>query len=378
MMLRLLRTFTFAWLWASLIALFEQPAVASQLNIPGQAQQIWDDFKFNLLALHSYQPGCEPTQIRPAEGTSYQGVIILLHGFTSCPKQFFQMADSLSKRGFHVLIPTLPGHGRAGVNEIDEQESLPGAKNWFLYGSFARWLNALAMSVAHGQVHIGGLCLGATIAMQAMQLEPALYTRGLLLSPFFEVSTPLLGRLGRWVGRVGDAVDLDWQLRLPIALQDNHICENIERKIHGRSGYCRVRLTHLIGVARYAFDVKKNLHDFSDSIQTLIVENDEVASPQSTLKVMGSTQDKETAHSHTCVLNEKVTHSMFSPTDLPLPKPWLPELHNLISEFFAHGTPAAQRAASGYFWPQSKQEVNSCSLFPVEFSNRITADEQLQ
>ncbi len=378
MMLRLLRTFTFAWLWMNFFAFLEQPAAASQYQLPGQAQQIWDDFKFNLLALHSYQPGCEPAQIRPAEGTSYQGVIILLHGFTSCPKQFFKMADSFSERGFHVLIPTLPGHGRAGDNELEHQEELPGARNWFLYSSFAHWLNRLARSVAYGDVHIGGLCLGATIATQAMQIEPDLYTRGLLLSPFFEVSKPLLGRIGRLVGRVADVINIEHQLQVPIALQDNHVCENIERKIHGRAGYCKVRLTHLIGVSRYAYQVTKNWRDITPTLQTLIVENDEVARPQTTLKLLGSAESSASVDLHTCVLNQKVTHSMFSPTDLPLPKPWLPELHSSLSEFFESGESVEHSGESRYAWLDSNRRVKSCALFPTESREKVSSFEHIQ
>lgn len=312
---------------------------------------------------------------RPKAGSTYQGVIILLHGFTSCPKQFFQMAKSFSELGFHVLIPTLPGHGRAGADELQQQEALPGSKNWFVYGSFARWLNELARSVGEGQVHIGGLCLGATIAVHAMQLEPTLYSRGVLLSPYFEVSKPLIGRIGRLVGRMGDILNLETQLQHPIALQDNNICENIERKIYGRAGYCKVRLTNLIAVARYAYWIQQNWRPLETPVQTLLVEKDEVARPQTTLKLLEQSHSPYDTESFSCFLNKAVTHSMFSPTDLPLPKPWLPELHHALSEFLASGQSVRQSEKSGYIWPDSRTEVKSCALFPVAQAHELTAYE---
>ena len=349
-----------------------------QNNLPNEAQMLWDEYRNNLLALHDYQPGCEPTHVKPKPGTHVQGVIILLHGFTSCPKQFFKMADHFSNNGFHVLLPTLPGHGRAGLDELQEQESLPGSKNWFIYGSFAHWLNRLAKSFGHEAVHIGGLCLGGTIASQAMQLDPSLYSRGVLLSPYFEVSKPLLGRLGRWVGRASDIINIETQLSHPIALQDNNICENVERKIYGIAGYCKVRFTNLIAVSRYAFWIQKNWRGFTNPVQTLLVENDGVAHLQTTLKMLEGSFDPHETQSHTCVLNEKVTHSLFSPTDLPLPKPWLPELHTELLDFLAVGVPMQQSSISGYSWPRSQNAVSSCQLFPVERVRQPTISAPIQ
>lgn len=345
-------------------------------NLPGDAQRVWDEYKDNLLAIHAFQDGCEPTHKRPATGSEEKGVIILLHGFTSCPKQFFQMADHLSAQGFHVLLPTLPGHGRAGTDELQVQEQLPGSKNWFIYGSFAHWINRLARSVGTGDVHIGGLCLGATIATQALQLGPELFSQGLLLSPYFEVSKPLLGRVGRWVGRAGDILDIETQLQHPIALQDNNVCENIERKIHGRAGYCKVRLTNLIAVSRYAFWIQKQWRGFDHRVQTLLVEQDDVAHPQTTLRMLGNDLN---AHSQpdelTCFLNAAVTHSLFSPTDLPLPKPWLPALHTDIAKFFVTGTPVTQSHPSAYRWTNTEAAVKSCALYPTHGRGDVTVSE---
>ena len=341
------------------------PYAENQVSfIPGDAQKMWEDYTFNTLALDDYQPGCEPMQYRPELDVQYRGVVILLHGFTSCPKQFSAMAESFTKKGYHVLVPVLPGHGRAGANEIEEQFELPGIRNWRNYDSFAIWLNKLARSISHGEIHIGGLCLGGTIASRAMQLEPSLYTRSLLLSPFFEVSKPLLGKVGRLIGRIGDFVKIDNGLDLAISLEDIEICENVERRIYGRAGYCKVRISNLIGVARFARFVQTNWRDVQTSIQTILVHGDPVAHPLSTLKTLEHDGLSVEIKNSTCVMNSSASHSPFSPTDLPQPKPWLPELHKELTEFLADGKPLTQTFTSHYNWPISVASVGSCALFP--------------
>lgn len=42
-------------------------------------------------------------------------VVLLLHGFTNCPKQFEGLGRDLARKGYTVVIPLLPRHGRADV-----------------------------------------------------------------------------------------------------------------------------------------------------------------------------------------------------------------------------------------------------------------------
>lgn len=42
-------------------------------------------------------------------------VVVLLHGFTNCPKQFDPLARELARKGFAVVVPLLPRHGMADV-----------------------------------------------------------------------------------------------------------------------------------------------------------------------------------------------------------------------------------------------------------------------
>lgn len=346
------------------IRLVRPDAPAAQLQIPGPAQALWDEYVFNTVSTRTLQPGCEPVQFRPNPSVPYRGVMILLHGFTSCPKQYWEMAKTFTALGYHVLVPLLPGHGGSAANELDAQMSLPGANNWFNYDAFSRWINTIARGVTQGEVQISGLCLGGTVAMRAMQLEPQLYKRSVLFSPFFEVSTRLLGRLGRLLGRVNDVLNVKNGFELPIALEEQEICEGIERAKLGRAGYCQTRLNHLIAVARFAHFVKTNMRPIQTQIQTIIVENDPVAHPQVTLSVMEGLKPDVSSRNSVCVLKESASHSFFSTTDLPMPKPWLPELHQELGEFVGEEKYLIGSKPSMYAWPKSGAAVSACALWP--------------
>lgn len=335
-----------------------------ETRIPGRAQELWDTYVFNTVMTRSLQEGCEPVQVRPASDIPYRGVVILLHGFTSCPKQYSLMAKSFAALGYHVLIPVLPGHGGEAPDELDAQTFLPGAQNWFNYDSFARWINTIARAVDSGDVHIGGLCLGGTIAVRAMQLEPKLYKRSVLFSPFFEVSTRLLGRLGRLLGRVNDVLNVKNGFEMPIALDDLNVCEGIERDTLGRAGYCRTRLNNLIAVARFGHFVKSNMNGFRTEVQTIIVDNDPVAHPQVSLAVLENSVGPAVGRGAACVMARSANHSFFSPTDLPMPKPWLPDLHQELGGFLVHGRSLITSRPTAYAWPRSGAGVPACALWP--------------
>lgn len=69
--------------------------------------------------VRTINPECR-TRVIPADPAATRGgarvpVVVLLHGFTNCPKQFDQLGRELARRGFTVVIPLLPRHGMADV-----------------------------------------------------------------------------------------------------------------------------------------------------------------------------------------------------------------------------------------------------------------------
>jgi carboxylesterase len=55
-------------------------------------------------------PGAEPLA-RPGQGPLARIGILLLHGFTGSPISLRPLAELLSRRGFAIEVPLLPGHG---------------------------------------------------------------------------------------------------------------------------------------------------------------------------------------------------------------------------------------------------------------------------
>ncbi len=56
------------------------------------------------------RPGAEPIS-RPGQGALADIGILLVHGFTGSPVSLRPLAELLSKRGFAIELPRLPGHG---------------------------------------------------------------------------------------------------------------------------------------------------------------------------------------------------------------------------------------------------------------------------
>lgn len=61
---------------------------------------------------HSVRPGAEPVS-RDGSGALASVGILLMHGFTGSPVSLRPLAELLSKRGFAIELPRLPGHGTA-------------------------------------------------------------------------------------------------------------------------------------------------------------------------------------------------------------------------------------------------------------------------
>ena len=73
--------------------------------------------------------GCEPLRF-PATST-YRGVVLIWHGFSSCPQEMAVLGPPLAAMGYDVLIPLMPGHGNALRYQPDAPNYLWG---WLTLG----------------------------------------------------------------------------------------------------------------------------------------------------------------------------------------------------------------------------------------------------
>ena len=116
---------------------------------------------------------------------NHQAGVILLHGLTGMPSELRPVVKHLTKLGYQVETPLLPGHG-AGHTEL-------------LAAGWKDWVNCAKQAVDDmasrcEQVFIGGLSMGALLATVAaaddarvkglIVLSPTLYYDGQNTSPY--------------------------------------------------------------------------------------------------------------------------------------------------------------------------------------------------
>ena len=98
-----------------------------------------------------------------SHGAKTDKVIVFLHGFTSCPAQFAELAKEYNDRGYNVYIPRLPRHGL--------NDRLGGPLKGLTAEELAGFANQAA-DIAQGlgdQVIISGLSGGGTMTAYLAQ-----------------------------------------------------------------------------------------------------------------------------------------------------------------------------------------------------------------
>lgn len=113
--------------------------------------------------------------------TPTKKVCLFFHGFTAYPDQFLPLGKALFQQGYNVLIPLMPGHGKAGKWTRDNPTPLPTDPK--VYQAFA--LQWIQKAQAFGQqVVIGGLSGGATLAAWVALNHRELIDRALIFAPY--------------------------------------------------------------------------------------------------------------------------------------------------------------------------------------------------
>ncbi|MBD2516502.1 alpha/beta fold hydrolase [Nostoc sp. FACHB-973] len=108
-------------------------------------------------------------------------VFLFLHGFTAGPYQFEPLGKALFNKGYNVLIPLQPGHGRSGNWSGQNPPPLP--TDIQIYQQFV--LEWLQFAKTLGQeVVIGGLSTGGTLAAWLGLEHPQEIDRALLFTPY--------------------------------------------------------------------------------------------------------------------------------------------------------------------------------------------------
>jgi len=126
------------------------------------------------------------------QGRRTERAIVLIHGFTSCPKMYEQLAAELAKTGANIVIPRLPHHGLAD-RMTDDLAHLSVTE------MAATTSEALDIAAGLGEtVTVAGLSLGGILAAWLAQFRPGV-DRAVVIAPLFSIpvvpewSSDLLG-----------------------------------------------------------------------------------------------------------------------------------------------------------------------------------------
>lgn len=95
------------------------------------------------------------------QGSKVATAVVIFHGYTNNPKQFAKIAADYHAAGYNVLVPRLPGHGKADLVTDALSEATAGA--------YVRTIDD-SIDIAHGlgdHVQVVGLSGGGTMALWA-------------------------------------------------------------------------------------------------------------------------------------------------------------------------------------------------------------------
>src|SRR5208337_3108429 len=104
-----------------------------------------------------------------SHGQKTERAIVLVHGYTSCPAQFYELGKRFFNLGYNVIIPPLPHHGF--VNRMSEDHANFTAEEMVAYADEN-------VDIARGlgnRVLMMGLSCGGVITAWAAQERPGLY-----------------------------------------------------------------------------------------------------------------------------------------------------------------------------------------------------------
>ena len=148
---------------------------------------------------------CRP--ILKTHGRKTAKAVLMLHGISACPEQFSQLADYFYNQGYNVYVPRVPQHGR--VNLRDYAQLTRKEMTDFMNQS------ASITSGLGDERGLVGLSGGGNMATWLSQFGSHVFSRTLLLAPFYQPSSkhmsswqaPLLRNLygrnilpDRWLG----------------------------------------------------------------------------------------------------------------------------------------------------------------------------------
>ena len=330
------------WLLPCLLSalLLVQPrAAAEQIESAGsqaapateEFQSQWQDY-LDSVELEALQRDCRPRMIPADARVQRRGAVVMLHGFSGCPQQYFTLAQLIAASGFDVLLPVHPGHGRLDLEDREDLDQLPQVDDETnRYAEHAKRMNQI-MAASPGDKVIVGFSLGGATALQADLTAPDLYARMLLLSPMLAV------RGGSFVEGLirtfGHAPGLRNLVVKPLAVRNE--CDGWEQA--GRAGFCDYRLKDVLALVDLEALNRElwQAEPSSTPIQIIASGDEKYVSNPRIEKFVRSLQ----AHGPiaACIMPEDVPHELLSPYEnTERQMYWLGDLLNGTRAFIESG-----------------------------------------
>jgi esterase/lipase len=283
--------------------------------------------------------GCWPTHY-PAVGPS-KGLVVLYHGFTACPQQFFDVAPEIARRGYDVFLPLLPGQGRVPKAGQLEDVALPkDTLQVFRYYKIVDRINRLARAGVGTKI-VGGLSGGASLATGSAVEGGSLWNRVLIMAPLFKMAAAL--------GPLTAVLD---RFRPDTTINYGEECQKGRQTPDGRRGLCEVSAAAIRTMIDYGILYRDRISELKIPVQFVGAENDPTVNNHMINQVYTAAK-KQGVNSQICFYKKGVPHSMMSRREnISTHHWWMDSLESDLINFVTNGTwfsidPAEKSTESG-------------------------------
>lgn len=250
---------------------------------------------------------CAPRFLTASPEVQRQGAVIMFHGFSGCPQQFFELGERVAEQGFDVLLPVLPGHGvLSAQDDTDNLSLLPGAQHSeYGYAELARRMNGI-MARSPGTRVIVGFSLGGAISLNASLRASELYDRQLLLSPMLAIwGGPFVEGLAEILGRIPGLRNI---IVKPSAIREK--CRGWQSS--GRAGFCDYRYRHVVPLLELE-DQNRDIYGrvtLTNPIQIVGAGDEHYISNDQLVSL--TERQKQNGPISLCIMPDDVAHEMLS------------------------------------------------------------------
>lgn len=220
---------------------------------------------------------------RPLRLAGGAHAVLLFHGLSSGPQELQFLARGLQRAGHTVHVPVIPGYSYHGTGHAMRPR--------------AHWVAAAlaefdALRATHARVAVGGLCIGALLALRVAALRAPDVAQVLALSTTLHYdgwATPWSRRLlplatwVPWAGRIGV------REYPPYGVKDERLRTWIAAQMkdtgNSQAGAAVLRVRDLLEARRLMAEVRQGLASISAPLLLLHAQRDDVASLRSAFEV---------------------------------------------------------------------------------------------